>query len=230
MPEKRANLRELFKVLDKKIESDLSPSVENPSAKGAETESVWLELFEKYLPERYTVSSGFVVDSDDQISDQIDVVIYDRHFTPFVLKLKETNYIPAEAVYAAFEVKQEFSKEDYEYAVEKFNSVKKLKITNAPFADFKGSQTKQMKDWKILGGLITKRMGSEKQFEEAKDLDIILSFDYALKLRGEDDHHKIFKKGENPISALFMLKLIEKLRTLGSCPPLDVDAYLKWIE
>jgi len=53
---------------------------------------------------------GFVVDHSGKISEQIDIIIYDRHFTPFIFKGERVVYIPVEGVYAIFEVRPQFNK------------------------------------------------------------------------------------------------------------------------
>ena len=47
----------------------------HPGTKGDASEHVWLELFQKYLPRRYETKKAFVVDSNGEFSDQIDVVV-----------------------------------------------------------------------------------------------------------------------------------------------------------
>jgi hypothetical protein len=56
------------------------------------------------LPSRYQVSKGFVVDSDSMRSEQIDVIIHDRVFSPLLWEDGGYMYVPAESVYAVFEV------------------------------------------------------------------------------------------------------------------------------
>jgi hypothetical protein len=56
---------------------------------------------------------------------------------------------------------------------------------------------------------------------------IILSFDCGVKvLNGET----VEVQDKQPILAFFLLKLIEKLRALGSVPALDVDKYLSFVQ
>ncbi len=78
----------------------------HPGTKGDASESVWLELFKKYLPERYSADTAHVVDSNGDFSEQIDVVIFDRQYTPFIFRYEGKVIIPAESVYAVFEAKQ----------------------------------------------------------------------------------------------------------------------------
>jgi Domain of unknown function (DUF6602) len=52
------------------------------------------------------VASAHVVDSGGKFSEQIDVVVYDRQYSPLIFEIEGEKVIPAESVYAAFEAKQ----------------------------------------------------------------------------------------------------------------------------
>jgi len=81
-------------------------SFAHPGTKGNASEPVWLELFQNYLPRRYEAKTAPIVDSKGEFSDQIDVVIYDRQYSPFIFNYQGHVIIPAESVYAVFEAKQ----------------------------------------------------------------------------------------------------------------------------
>jgi len=55
---------------------------ENPSACGSASEQRWIDLFDRYLPQRYRASPAFVVDADGRCSRQIDIAIYDNLYSP----------------------------------------------------------------------------------------------------------------------------------------------------
>ena len=82
--------------------------------KGEATETSWIRLLQEYLPNRYAIERAMVVDSRGETSQQIDIVVFDRQYTPFVINYEGLVYIPAESVYAIFEVKQDISKENIE--------------------------------------------------------------------------------------------------------------------
>jgi hypothetical protein len=97
------SLRELLAGLHDDIEHKLSivrKTLVHPSTKGDASEQVWLELLRKYLPERYRVETAHVVDSHDGFSEQIDVVVFDRQYSPFIFHYQDKVVIPAESVYA----------------------------------------------------------------------------------------------------------------------------------
>ncbi|MDP3029706.1 MAG: hypothetical protein Q8O04_09470 [Deltaproteobacteria bacterium] len=228
---KRINIQKLFTALDEEMRLKLSSKIDeiyHPTAKGYESELNWIGLLRAYLPERYTVDSGFVVDHKGNISEQIDIVVYDRHFTPFIFRGENVVYIPAEGVYAIFEVKPHFDQKNCNYAVKKLKSVKALKRTSASFSHILGKDKKEPFD--VVGGILTKEIKSKKCFDKIKidsELSIVLSLDYGIKVINDET---IEKQDKEPILAFFLLKLIEKLRALGSVPALEVDKYLEFLK
>ncbi len=69
----------------------------HPGTKGDASEAVWLQLLQNYLPKRYAAASAHVVDSAGTFSDQIDVVVFDRQYSPFIFHFEGQKIIPAEA-------------------------------------------------------------------------------------------------------------------------------------
>ena len=104
----------------------------HPTVKGDASERVWRDLLESYLPKRYQVATAHVVDSTGAFSDQIDVVVFDRQYSPFVFHYEGQVIIPAESVYAAFEAKQIINGAMMAYAHEKIATVRALKRTSLP--------------------------------------------------------------------------------------------------
>src|SRR6266496_1728468 len=133
--ENRVDLRDIFLGLQRQMIAILQAEREilrHPGTKGASTELQWLKTLESYLPKRYCVDRAFVLDCDSSLSEQIDIVIYDRQYSPFLFNQDDAKYVPAEAVYAAIEVKQELNPENIAYAGKKAASVRRLRRTSAP--------------------------------------------------------------------------------------------------
>jgi len=231
MVNQKINMKQLFSALDEEMKMKLSSKIDqiyHPTAKGNETELNWLGLLKNYLPARYKVDTGFVVDCKGNISEQIDIIIYDRHFTPFIFKGENTLYIPAEGVYAVFEVKPELTKKYFDYAIKKLKSVQNLNRTSVNFTHIKGNDKKEL--FSIEGGILTTRINSKNIFTNIElncDLSIILVLNYGIKIINQGC---IDEKKDSNFLSFFLLKLIEKLRVLGSVPALDTNAYLKSIE
>ncbi len=134
----KINLRKLFGGLQNQMIAQLNTNrefIEHPDSKGDSLENTWIEWLRTYLPNRYCVDKAIVIDSKGQLSHQIDLVIYDQTYTPFVFKQNGIFYIPAEGVYAVFEVKPDLDKGNIIYAGDKIESVRKLFRTSTKIID-----------------------------------------------------------------------------------------------
>lgn len=180
MSNNKVNLKELFKGLQSQMVAQLSTNrafIEHPGSKGDALENTWIEWLRAYLPNRYKVDKAIVIDCVGQLSHQIDLVIYDRQYTPFVLKQNGMSYIPAEGVYAVFEVKPDL-KPHISYAGEKIESVRKLKRTSTHIID-RGRKYPPRALTKIVGGILATTNKYKKQdtiknhFENLKGLQTV---------------------------------------------------------
>lgn len=107
-----------------------SNKISHAPSNGENSEYGWKKILKEILPHKYGVDSGFVIDYEGNISEQIDVIIYDNLYSPYVMASGSgVKYIPAEAVYAIIEIKPTITKLYLEYANNKVESVKKLKRT-----------------------------------------------------------------------------------------------------
>jgi len=120
----RVDLRELLMQKQSILAATLqaSSAFAHPVAKGDVPEASWHAVLDGrhegsgFLPARYAVTKAFVVDADGGASEQIDLVIHDAHFCPLLFELGGNRYVPAESVYAVFEIKPELTREHVLYA------------------------------------------------------------------------------------------------------------------
>lgn len=158
----KINIADLFGGLQNQMVAQLNTNREfilHPGSKGDSLENVWIEWLRKYLPNRYCVDKAIIVDSNGDLSHQIDLVIYDQQYTPFVFTQNGIHYIPAEGVYAVFEVKPDLQgnvSEDnfFEYAGKKIESVRKLKRTSVGIINA-GNEVPARPLTKIIGGILS---------------------------------------------------------------------------
>jgi hypothetical protein len=157
----RIDIKDLFSGLQNQMVAQLNTNREfilHPGSKGDSLENVWIEWLKKYLPNRYCVDKAIIIDSKGNLSNQIDLVIYDQQYTPFVLNQNGIHYIPAEGVYAVFEVKPDFKgnidgHNFIEYTGIKIESVRKLKRTSVGIINA-GKEVEARPLTKILGGIL----------------------------------------------------------------------------
>jgi hypothetical protein len=235
----KINIRDIFLGLQKQMRAKLSLNkkiLTHPVAKGDASECEWINMLSSYLPSRYCVDRAFVIDCEGKVSDQIDIVIYDRHYSPFILKQEGSTYIPAESVYAVIEVKPSLNKKNIDYASRKASSVRVLKRTAAVIVHAGGKIEKPKKPFFILAGILT----IDGQLSVSlKNRLCKLSKNYCLhfgcsleggafwfkKKRGRRGSFDRSSKGESLI--FFFLNLLSELQQLGTVPAMDVQAYIK---
>lgn len=210
----KIDLTLLFQGLQKQMIAQLNTNrefIEHPGSKGDALENAWIEWLNNYLPNRYSVDKAIVIDSEGNTSDQIDIVIYDNWFTPFIFSQNGFHYIPAEGVYAIFEVKPDIQgnvgKKSYiEYAADKIESVRLLKRTTTNMIN-SGKMLNPRPLTKIIGGILTssnsfkKTETIEKHIKEQtglKSIDIGCvadSFSFYVDYLGKEDmEEKDFNK------------------------------------
>ena len=229
----------VFQQLQESMLSDLnlsSKAITHPSTQGTATEDKWLELFQNYLPARYQAERGHVMDSAGGMSDQIDIIIFDRHFTPFLFNNKGVYYVPAESVYAVIEVKPSINKAMLAYASNKIASVRTLHRTSVPIP-YAGGTYPPKELFPILGGIVATgtdwKEGLGKSFEAAlenEDLNKQIDFGCAL---GTGSFVATYNPGApvnlevetSSILLTFFMRLLNLLQTKGSVPALDYMAY-----
>lgn len=165
----KINIADLFAGLQKQMVAQLNTNrefIEHPGSKGDALENAWIEWLRKYLPNRYCIDKAIVIDHTGETSHQMDIVIYDNWYTPFIFSQNGFHYIPAEGVYAVFEVKPDISaysdgKTNIEYAGEKIESVRVLNRTSTGMIN-SGKQFPARPLTKIVGGILTSTKSGDR--------------------------------------------------------------------
>ena len=94
--------------------------------KGREIEEKIREALVRVLPEKIGVSHGFVIDSNDNSSNQMDIVLYDKMNTPKIYNGDSVQIFPVESTYACGEVKFKLDSRELEDVFKKCLSYKNL--------------------------------------------------------------------------------------------------------
>lgn len=235
------SLPALFSGLHDTIQQRLTTAraaAAHPVLKGDASETVWLELLTKYLPMRYQAARAVVVDSEGSFSDQIDVVIFDRQYSPFVFYQDGLTVVPAESVYAVFEAKQSATAKVVEYAQAKAESVRKLHRTSLPIPHAGGTYDPKTPGI-ILAGLLTlesdwnpplgeplKKAVCEGEGARCLQLGCIAA--HGVFYHNLDVEFEV-KLGSKAATA-FLFELIAQLQALATVPMIDIHAYAQWLE
>lgn len=206
----------------------------HPVAVGDSSELNWRGMLESILPTRYRVSKAFVVDANGERSEQIDLLVFDRHFSPVLVDVGDHLFVPAEAVYAVLEVKQELNREAIKYASEKVASVRRLRRTSAP-VPHAGGTFEPREPSPILGGILTLESGWSRDFD--RQLERALADqqddgrpDIGCALHGgsfeiDTGTDRITYSDAGTTLIFFVLRLLKRLQLLASATAIDYDEY-----
>ena len=224
-----------------------SGAFSHPDAKGDVGEVSWHAVLDGrherggFLPGRYAVSNAFVVDADGQTSEQIDLVIHDAHFCPLLFEHAGQRYVPAESVYAVFEIKPELNRDYVLYAAEKAASVRALRRTSVPIVHA-GGTFEPREPFDILGGILARRSGWSPPFGDAlisalEDADQSGRLD--LGATAEQGAFDVSYDGQTIELTLsesdaglifFLTHLYTRLQKLGTVPAIDLAEYGRRLE
>ena len=239
---KKWSLPQLLAGLHEDIQHQLQTvreSLSHPGTKGDASEGVWLELLQTYLPKRYQAATAHVVDSKGKFSEQIDVVVFDQQYSPFIFKYQGQTIVPAESVYAVFEAKQSINAGEIAYAQGKVASVRRLLRTSLPIPYAKGTYPAKSLT-PILGGLLTfesdwkspalgkplERALAKGGAERRLDIGCVASRGHFSSDQTTGTYE--FTLEGKPATA-FLFNLISMLQFSGTVPMIDVQAYARWL-
>ncbi|MDO8476663.1 MAG: hypothetical protein Q7W02_10835 [Candidatus Rokubacteria bacterium] len=233
-------LAQLLAGLHDDIERRLAMAREafgHAGTKGDASESVWIQLFQTYLPKRYQTASAHVVDSKGTFSDQIDVVLFDRQYSPFIFHFEGQIIVPAESVYAVFEAKQTVNAAQITYAQQKVASVRRLQRTSLPIPYAGGTYDPKPLS-PLIGGLLT----FESDWNPALGqplADALAGGDPAGRLDvgcvaahgtfGCDAQGCYSFVPHGKAATAFLFDLIARLQSTATVPMIDIRAYAQWL-
>lgn len=234
-------LVEILDGLQARLEGELRggrAAVTHPGARGEASEEDWLRVLKDHLPHRYQADRAFVIDSHGTCSEQIDVVIYDRQYSPLLFNRANQRYVPAESVYGVLEVKQDLSHEHVLYAGKKAASVRRLHRTSAPVHHVEGV-AKPRPLPPIVAGILTYQsswspplgqpLGDVLSKLPADDrLDIgcaLVHGTFEVRYPEAAGVDLIVIDGHRSLVQLLM-RLLKLLQALGTAPAIDYEAYL----
>ena len=234
-------LSEILDGLQARLEGGLRgnrAAVTHPGARGEASEEDWLRVLNDHLPRRYQADRAFVIDSQGACSDQIDIVIYDRQYSPFLYNQANQRYIPAESVYGVFEVKQDLSRDHVLYAGEKAASVRRLHRTSAPVPHVEGVARPRPLP-RIVAGIVTYQSSWAPPFGDSfrdtlaglpsdSQLDVgcaLLHGAFEARYRDGTGVELTVVEGRRSL-VQFLMRLLKQLQTLATAPAIDYEAYL----
>src|SRR5574337_41070 len=237
-PESEKFLRDAFASEQECLAASLKSSfrITHNGDRGEVNEQFFIDFLRAYLPNRYTVEKAIVLDSLGQVSHSIDIVVFDRQYTPTLLDNDKHRYVPAEAVYAVFECKPTIDKGYLEYAADKIASVRKLHRTSVDIYQA-GGFFKKKEQCPLVGGILAANVewadGLGESFRKNhqaltgdKQVDCGFAASGACFDIFADQNAYTFGPPENAL-AYFAFRLLWKLQSLATVPAVDWMAYAR---
>ena len=100
----------------------------NPHAVGEGREKSAIQRMKDILPDGVGIGSGFIIDSNGNVSSQCDIILYEKNLCLKFNSYDEKNsYYNCESVIAVGEVKSDLTKDELKDTIKKFNKIKNLK-------------------------------------------------------------------------------------------------------
>lgn len=239
------NLKTIFSELQSVLQAGLGAArsvIGHPVAKGDASEANWVQVLKDHLPYRYQADKAFVIDSEGNRSDQIDIVIYDRQYTPVLYNRDGIQIVPAESVYAVLEAKQQIDKANVEYAGAKAASIRQLVRTSAEISHA-GGKFAARQPTPIVSGIVALESGWKPAFGEPfiqaitglqteNRIDIgCAANDGAFDVvYGEDGKAVIDVSASEYSLAFFFIHLLDRLQRVGTVSAIDYTAYARWFK
>lgn len=229
-------LREAFASEQQCLIANLRSSkrITHAGDRGEVNEQHFISFLRKYLPNRYTVDKAIVIDSLGNVSDSIDVVVFDRQYTPTLMDNDKHRYVPAEAVYAIFECKPTIDKGYLEYAGEKAFSVRRLKRTSVNIHHAGGTFGPKTPG-PILGGILSIDVewkdgfgNAFREVHQSMQKDYMIDCGFAAAGASFDIFAENGKYNYGPADnalAFFAFRLLSKLQSLATVPAVDWMSY-----
>jgi len=105
----------------------LGQKEKHPATNGSYRESEWKSFFREIIPEKFSIKRNvFIIDAKGNVSDEVDLAIFDEQYTPYIFQDREYQYIPIEAVAAVVQCKSTSLEGVKEWA----NSISQLRTSD----------------------------------------------------------------------------------------------------
>ncbi|MCP3925174.1 MAG: hypothetical protein GY714_21580 [Desulfobacterales bacterium] len=106
-------------------EIQLLRELNHPGEKGIETEEILRGFFKDIFPQRWGVSTGYAINRND-ISTQLDIMIYDKDNYPRIYKGYHFEILPIMALHKSIEVKMQLTTTNLKESNKKSAKIKKM--------------------------------------------------------------------------------------------------------
>lgn len=123
--------------------SDVKNGLLHPGEYGIYKELLVNKLFAFALPKKFSYGTGFITNSNGNITSQCDIVLYDESNAPFLEIDNSNRFFPQEVVYGIGEIKSKLTKKQLLEALIKLS---RNKMIRQPFYNADGNEVNPEKN------------------------------------------------------------------------------------
>lgn len=102
-------------------------NLKHPGEFGTYREAITTDFLSAFLPQRFQIDSGFIVNAEGRVSRQIDIVVYDSALAPPLESKQRQRFFPIESVVAIGEVRSDLTKERLVDGLQRLSEVKRMR-------------------------------------------------------------------------------------------------------
>jgi hypothetical protein len=130
LEEKIEIFKNAFKSVSKNVFwNEELKKLSHPGEYGLYREIICKEFIRYLIPRRLNIDTGFLINTDNKVSTQCDLIVYDLNSTPLIEDSEKQKFYPVESVPAVGEVKSVLSKSKFIETINKLAKIKQMKET-----------------------------------------------------------------------------------------------------
>ena len=119
-----------FNNLSRSLYVDENGILRHPGEFGGYREKIVFHLLKPYIPNKYTIADGFMVDSLGEVSTQCDIVIFSANRTCFIENESYQKFFISQSVQCIGEIKSVLTRKELKEALKKLAQTKKLRLSS----------------------------------------------------------------------------------------------------
>lgn len=240
-------LKNIFDNLEQSLFNDMNIRIEHNLEDGKYREYLVKNVLEKIIPSKYSITNGFIIDSDNNISDEMDIIIYDKNYVPPFFDETYT-VVPIESVITVIQVKTTLNSKTLKDSIANLNSIDKLNSkTGGKIISAKGPTLKEeryISPYKIIVASKSEYKDTHDFTTDMNDIDIlyVVEKNKPLYIKHKANEAVVCKEKDQLIKnksnynieiikesrlAFFALNLLEKMKLINNSIIINYEEYIK---